>query len=218
MAGTPPLNPADYKIPELGLLGRAMIPTPASPGMEFAGVVARIGDAVDVFYVAQRVYGGIGPNRYGTLVYPRESLEDASCIGTAAQTARRCIVPNVKERSKIFINGDSGGAGTFGIQIAKAVQIGVQILLNDLRTTASRAPLASFLGGSKRKYEYATTKDNYEDLVRIGEWMREGKVRTVIDEIFQYEDAPRVVGKLKRGHARRKIVIKACPMEDATCD
>jgi alkaline phosphatase D len=32
-----------------------------------------------------------------------------------------CIVPYVKEGSKVFIHGGSGGTGTFGIQIAKAL-------------------------------------------------------------------------------------------------
>lgn len=128
------LNPADYKIPELGILGRALISPPASPGLDFSGTVAQTGDAIDTFSVGQQVYGRVEPNKHGTLgeyvcasidgcaMLPEGvSLEDASCIGTAAQTPYQCIVPNVKEGDKVFINGGSGGTGTFGIQIAKAV-------------------------------------------------------------------------------------------------
>ncbi|KAI1384348.1 reticulon-4-interacting protein 1, mitochondrial precursor [Hypoxylon trugodes] len=128
------LNPADYKFPELGLVGRAVMPTPASPGLDYSGVIAQLGSAVEGFKVGDKVFGRITPNRFGTLseyvlarvsgcaVLPEGvSLQDASCIGTAGQTAYQCIVPNVQKGDKIFINGGSGGTGTFGIQIAKAI-------------------------------------------------------------------------------------------------
>ncbi|XXH06183.1 hypothetical protein Hte_012629 [Hypoxylon texense] len=285
------LNPGDYKIPELGIMGRAVICPPASPGFDFSGIVAQTGDAIVGFGVGQRVYGRVDPNRYGTLgeyvcasfdgcvALPEGvSLEDASCIGTAAQTAYQCIVPNVEEGDKVFINGGSGGTGTFGIQIAKAVgchittscsgknaelcrtlgadevidytkenvsevlkakgqvyqlvvdnvgtpfdlykaadhfllpngkfvQIGGQVSLADLRATASRMLLPSFLGGGKRKWEYIITKPSHEHLERIGIWMKEGKVKAVIDEVFRYEEVPKAIEKLKLGRARGKIVV-----------
>lgn len=49
------------------------------------------------------------------------SYLDAAGIGLAALTAYQSIVPRVKEGDRIFINGGSGGVGTFGIQIAKVV-------------------------------------------------------------------------------------------------
>lgn len=48
-------------------------------------------------------------------------FRDASSIGVAGLTAWQCIAPYVKPGSKVFINGGSGGTGTFGIQIAKAL-------------------------------------------------------------------------------------------------
>lgn len=49
------------------------------------------------------------------------SLTSISAIGTAGLTAYQCIVPNVKSGDRVFINGGSGGTGSFGIQIAKAM-------------------------------------------------------------------------------------------------
>lgn len=128
------LNPGDYKIAELGILARALVSIPAAPGLDFSGTVAQTGEAVSAFSVGQEVYGRVDPNQYGTLgeyicasvdgcaALPEGvSLKDASCIGTGGQTAYQCIVPNVKEGDKVFINGGSGGTGVFGIQIAKAV-------------------------------------------------------------------------------------------------
>ncbi|SLM38391.1 zinc alcohol [Lasallia pustulata] len=41
---------------------------------------------------------------------------------------------------------------------------------------------------------------------RIGKWMQEGKVKSIIDEKFKFEDAPAAFKKLKTGRARGKIV------------
>ncbi|KAI2782653.1 reticulon-4-interacting protein 1, mitochondrial precursor [Daldinia loculata] len=287
------LNPADYKFPELGLPMRALIPTPASPGMDFSGVVAQVGDAVAAsFRVGDNVFGRIPPSKHGSLgeyvcahldgcaaVPEGVSLQDASCIGTAAQTAYQCIAPNVKEGDKVFVNGGSGGTGTFGIQIAKAlgchvttscsgknaelcrslgadeiidytaenvsqvlkakgqvyqlvvdnvgtpsdlykaadhfllpegkfVQIGGEFSLTNITTIMSRQFLPSFLGGGKRKWQYLVTNNTHADLEQIAKWMSEGKVKAIIDEVFQYEDAPKAFEKLRKGRTRGKIVIK----------
>lgn len=47
--------------------------------------------------------------------------KEAGCVGVAGLTAYQSIVPNVKQGDKVFINGGSGGTGSFGIQIAKAM-------------------------------------------------------------------------------------------------
>ncbi|KAI1415127.1 reticulon-4-interacting protein 1, mitochondrial precursor [Hypoxylon sp. FL1857] len=289
------LNPADYKLPELGIVARAIVPTPASPGLDFSGVVAKTGNAVTGFHAGDKVYGRVGLNRHGTLgeyvcaqadgcaIVPEGvSLEDASCIGTAGQTAYQCIVPNVKEGDKVFINGGSGGTGTFGIQIAKAVgchvttscsggnaelcrslgadeiidytkenvsevlkakgqvyqlvvdnvgsapadlykaadhfllpegkfvQIGGEMTLGDLKTAVSRQFLPPFLGGGKRKWEYLVTKNSHDHLEQIGKWVKEGKVKAVIDEVFQYDEIPKAIEKLKKKRTKGKIVVRGC--------
>ncbi|KAI2467065.1 reticulon-4-interacting protein 1, mitochondrial precursor [Annulohypoxylon bovei var. microspora] len=286
------LNPVDHKLPELGLVARFAIGTPASPGLDFAGVVSEAGSAINGFRVGDKVFGRIDPNKYGTLgeyvparveglaLLPEGvSLEDASTVGTAGLTAFQSIVPNVKAGDKVFVNGGSGGTGTFGIQIAKAVgchvttscsgkneelcrslgadevidytkenvsealkakgqvfklvvdnigsappdlykaadqymlpegkfvQVGVHMSLGGMANVASRQLLPSFLGGGKRKLEFFITKNSHENLEQIGKWLKEGKVKAVIDETFQYEDAPKAFGKLKTGRVKGKIVI-----------
>lgn len=130
------LNPVDYKIPELPIVGRFAIKTPATPGLDFAGRVAAAGNESGL-EIGQLVFGRLdGPTRFGTLgeytIAPRPGVakmservdpKDAACIGTAGLTAYQCIVPNIKRGGgdRVFINGGSGGTGTFGIQIAKAV-------------------------------------------------------------------------------------------------
>lgn len=142
------LNPIDYKLPELPYgMSRAMIATPASPATDFAGIVTAIGPHVadiksNPIAVGDPVFGRLDPSRFGSLgeyivaqsagcvrMPDGVSFEDASGIGSAAQAAFSSIVPNVpqplEENSaankgfRIFINGGSGGTGTFGIQIAR---------------------------------------------------------------------------------------------------
>ncbi|PVH72135.1 GroES-like protein [Cadophora sp. DSE1049] len=128
------LNPADYKIAEMGLINTLMISKPATPGMDFSGRVVTLGSPTDVFKVGDKVFGRLEPGRFGSLeefvvaaydacaVIPDGLDEDlAAGVSTAGLTAYQTIVPNVKEGDKVFINGGSGSVGTFGIQIAKAI-------------------------------------------------------------------------------------------------
>ncbi|KAI0134303.1 hypothetical protein BJ170DRAFT_699874 [Xylariales sp. AK1849] len=286
-------NPADHKIPELGLISRAMIGSPATPGMDFAGTVEATGGLIDTFRVGEKVFGKVGAQQHGTLgefVHAKfegtaslpegVNLEEASCVGTAGMTAYQTIAPNVKEGDKVFINGGSGGTGTFGIQIAKAlgchvttscsgknvelckdlgadevidytkenvsevlkskglvyklvvdnvgssppdlykvadqyllpegkfVQIGGGMSAADMAAMTSRMLLPSFLGGGKRKWEFLVEKNKHDDLVQIGKWMKDGKVKSVIDETFEFEDAPKAIEKLKLGRTRGNLVVR----------
>ncbi|KAJ9607181.1 hypothetical protein H2200_008253 [Cladophialophora chaetospira] len=130
------LNPVDHKIVEIPVAGRFVVKTPASPGLDFAGRVAAAGNETGLKN-GQLVFGRLdGPTQFGTLaeytVAPKPGVaplpegldpKDAACAGTAGLTAYQCIVPNIKRNAgdRVFINGGSGGTGTFGIQIAKAV-------------------------------------------------------------------------------------------------
>jgi len=135
---TATLNPVDYKLSENPLLGRLLIGKPASPGQDYAGRVVATGPnsgkvSTQDLKPGQLVFGRLKPpfkfgglaeyivaTRSGCVPIPDGvSPDDAACVGTAGLTAYQCIVPNVKSGQRIFINGGSGGTGTFGIQIAK---------------------------------------------------------------------------------------------------
>ncbi|KAI1094095.1 reticulon-4-interacting protein 1, mitochondrial precursor [Rostrohypoxylon terebratum] len=287
------LNPVDYKLPALGLLGRLLVSLPASPGLDFAGVVAAVGSAVASFKVGDEVFGRVDPNRFGTLgeyvsakpeglahVPAGVTLEAASTVGTAGLTAYQCVAPNVVAGDKVFINGGSGGTGVFGIQFAKAlgchvtttcsgknealvrslgaddvidytkenvsealkakgqvfklavdnvgstppdlykaadhyllpegkfIQVTVDMSFGGFLNVASRQLLPSVLGGGKRKLEIFVTRNSHEDLEQIGTWLKEGKVKAVIDESYAYEDAPKAFEKLRTGRVKGKLVIR----------
>ena len=141
------LNPADYKFAEIPLLSALAIAKPAVPAVDFAGRVVDVGpgssssssgenhpSGEEELGAGQLVFGRlVPPVRFGVLaqyaVVPRGGcvplplgvgVDDAACVGTAGLTAYQCIIPNVKTGDGVFINGGSGGVGSFGIQIAKA--------------------------------------------------------------------------------------------------
>lgn len=135
---TAALNPVDYKIAEIPLVGRLAIGKPASPSLDYVGRVMATGPnskkvSTQDLKPGEMVFGRLdGPTKFGTLaeytIVPRAGCvpvpegvtpDDAASIGTAGLTAYQCIVPNVKSGDRVFINGGSGGTGIFGIQIAK---------------------------------------------------------------------------------------------------
>lgn len=170
------INPADAKLPELGLVAKALISTPASPGLDYCGRVVATGTVVDSVRIGEIIFGKLEkPTKFGTLgqyvVVTHEdcaSLPDgvdpdhAAAIGTAGLTAYQSIIPYVKAGSKVFINGGSGGVGTFGIQIAKNAGCHV--------TTTCSAPNVSLCQelGADDVIDYKTT-DVYEELVARGQ-------------------------------------------------
>jgi NADPH:quinone reductase-like Zn-dependent oxidoreductase len=65
-------------------------------------------------------------------------LEDMACIGTAGQTAWQSL-KNVRPGAHVFINGGTGGTGTFGIQIAKHVLGCEKVVISCSKANASLA-------------------------------------------------------------------------------
>lgn len=129
------LNPADYKVPELGLVSRALVPSPSIPGMDFCGQVCEVGRKVTSYREGEMVFGlrsePLGHGSLGQYIAVSEEMiaavpkgadvDDMAGVGVAGLTAYQSIVPNVEKGGKVFINGGSGGTGIFGIQIAKAL-------------------------------------------------------------------------------------------------
>lgn len=136
---TAALNPVDYKLAELPLLNRLIFRGPATPGLDFAGVVVDVGSSPDnSLQPGTRVYGMLGgpggaigtlaeytiADRSGCVAIPDGvDFDQVAGLAAAGQTAYQSIAPYVHADSgqSVFINGGSGGVGTLGIQIAKAL-------------------------------------------------------------------------------------------------
>ncbi|RFN50195.1 hypothetical protein FIE12Z_5552 [Fusarium flagelliforme] len=129
------LNPADYKIIELGITSRALTSYPKTPGMDLSGRVVAVASDVTDAKEGDRVLARANPLKaFGSLAQytvvdkegysvlgEKTDLDQAAGVGTAGLTAYQSIQPYVKSGDKVFINGGSGGVGLWGIQIAKAL-------------------------------------------------------------------------------------------------
>jgi NADPH:quinone reductase-like Zn-dependent oxidoreductase len=91
---------------------------------------------------------------------------------------------------------------------AKYVQIGSQVSLGSVYDLASRFVVPTWLGGGQRPFSFAMAKTNFEDFEALAELVAGGKVRPVIDEVFEFEDVPLGYRKLRTGRARGKIIVR----------
>jgi len=130
------LNPADYKVLELGIIARAIVAFPKTVGMDLSGEVIAVGSAVTDIQVGAKIAGRVNPlgaagalssfltiprSRVAVLTNPETDVVLASGLATTALTAYQSIAPYVEagRGDRIFINGGSGGVGSCCIQIAK---------------------------------------------------------------------------------------------------
>jgi NADPH:quinone reductase-like Zn-dependent oxidoreductase len=77
-----------------------------------------------------------------------------------------------------------------------------------LSMTFKMKNLPGFLGGGKLKLESMLAEPKTEQLEQIGVWMKEGKVKAIIDSRFKFGELPKAFEKLKTGRARGKIVVE----------
>ncbi|KAF4446887.1 hypothetical protein F53441_9518 [Fusarium austroafricanum] len=129
------LNPADYKVCELGMASRLITSFPKIPGMDLSGRIVAVADdikdAKEGDFVLARASPTKAPGslaefvvveREGVSVIPESlDLTQTAGVGTAGLTAYQTIAPYVKAGDKVFLNGGSGGVGLWGVQIAKAL-------------------------------------------------------------------------------------------------
>lgn len=286
------LNPVDYKLSELPLVGRFLISKPATPCLDFSGVIVTPASGSSL-KPGELVFGisGSSPLSGGAMREFNIATVDAVAkipegvdpiniagVGVAGLTAYQSIIPRVKEGDQVFINGGSGGTGVFGIQFAKVVGCHVttscstrnvelckslgadEVLdytkgsltkqlnekgwkfdhvvdnvgkddeliwhcgdflskgavyvkvagdpsLSGMMTSFKRKVWPVALGGMKGKMEGFWPKPQIKDLDRIAGWMKEGKVKAVIDEKFAFEEAPKAFERIKTGKATGKVVV-----------
>lgn len=49
-----------------------------------------------------------------------------------------------------------------------------------------RWPLPQFIGGGKHPWRLLQVKNNVDELTEIGQWVREGKLKVVLDSVFDF--------------------------------
>ncbi|KAL1601713.1 hypothetical protein SLS60_006628 [Paraconiothyrium brasiliense] len=129
------INPADYKAPATPIIGYFLNSKPATPGLDYAGIIESIPTGcVTMLNPGDKVLGRLEwPYQHGSLAeyilgQPNGlvklpdglSFAQGAAIGTAALSALQPLeLAGIKPNDSVFINGGSGGVGSFTLQIAK---------------------------------------------------------------------------------------------------
>ncbi|MBD3670393.1 MAG: NAD(P)-dependent alcohol dehydrogenase [Gammaproteobacteria bacterium] len=255
-------------------------------GFDIAGVVESVGDKVTRFKPGDEVYGDLSNCGWGGfaeyVAAPQSALSpkpghcsfaEAAAVPQAALLAYQGLVNvgHLRDGLKIFINGASGGSGSFAVQIARQYDVeitgtcrrekmefvrslGVDHVIDytqeDFTQSGQRydliidaqarhslgeirraltpdgiyvmhggassklfqcmlfGPLWSILG--KRTYRVLFHRAN-QGLEAIGQLIESGKIKSIIDKTFPFDqviDALRYYGE---GKARGKVVINMEP-------
>ena len=165
------VNPADLKIAQ-GHLAPAAPELPAILGMDFAGVVAALGDGATQFSVGDAVYGCAGgvKGHPGTLAEyaavdarlvahkpARLSMREAAALPLVSITAWEGLVDRAKtgHTDKVLIHAGAGGVGHVAIQIAKA--FGAEVFATV--STPYKQDIAHQLGATPIAYQDVSVKD-----------------------------------------------------------
>lgn len=130
------LNPVDWKIADGKFRWLVRGGRPRTMGSDFAGEVVALGPGVTGFAVGDRVHGFVDPfaRSLGTFagfvpvpaghVFPLPGHVDfcdaaaLPCAGVSAVAI--CDLGEVDRRSRVLVNGASGGVGHMAVQVAKA--------------------------------------------------------------------------------------------------
>ena len=99
---------------------------------------------------------------------------------------------------------------------AKFVTVAVSHHLSCIRFVTAAQYMPRFLSGAKRQHITVFGQPNREDLTRIADWIVEGKVKSIIDSKYKFEDLKEAYQRLKTGRARGKIIVEVAPEEEQT--
>ena len=167
------LNPVDYK-PAEAPIGRFAVPKPATPGFDISGRIVtpaagsklKAGDLVFGAASTNPLAGGgladyVSAPVEGIVAVPAGmKLTEAAGVPVAAATAYASLAAYLVDKpgTRVFLNGGSGGVGTFAIQIAKA--LGAHVTVS---CSARNADLCRSLGADE-VLDYTSTRPLLEQL------------------------------------------------------
>lgn len=128
------VNPVDIRIRNGKLKQVLPLRLPTAIGIDFAGVIIRVGSSVQRFKPGDEVYGQSDLDRIGAFtecVATQESsvalkpsgltMEEAAAMPMVSLTSWQVLVERaqVKKGHKVLIHAGSGGVGSIAIQLAK---------------------------------------------------------------------------------------------------
>ncbi|KAH3981571.1 hypothetical protein HBI18_041770 [Parastagonospora nodorum] len=113
----------DWYPVELGGVSKVLgVSYPNTPGYDYGGHVVAVGRKVTDVKPGDVVFGRMDPMKQGSLAeYIVAPVEGVAVLPQGS------LAPFVEPGDRVLINGGSGGVGTFGIQIARALGCSVTV-------------------------------------------------------------------------------------------
>ncbi|KAF8507264.1 hypothetical protein JB92DRAFT_2735765 [Gautieria morchelliformis] len=65
----------------------------------------------------------------------------------------------------------------------------------------------AWLGGTRRTYKFILVDNKKADLEAIRNLVEEGKVKTLVDSVYAFEDVLKAYARIMSGHAKGKVVV-----------
>jgi alcohol dehydrogenase len=148
------VNPSDWKVREGFFKQMAPLQFPATLGMDFSGVIEKVGESISSSDLKQgdEVYGQAGVLAGGSGAFAEMSLAKADKIAHRPRTlsheqaaglplvgvsAWQALVETMRlsKGQKILIHGGAGGIGTIAIQLAKhlGAHVAATVSTNDIQ-------------------------------------------------------------------------------------
>ena len=204
------VNRADYyMVTAPGLLLRPMIggfrrPKNLRIGTDFAGVVEAVGKDVTGYQPGDEVFGGKTP-AFGEFVAARSfvrkpanvSFEAAASVPVSGLTALQALRDHggLRPGQKVLVNGASGAVGTFGVQIAKALDAGTVTAVCSPRNVEQAHTLGADKVIDYTREDFTSSGDRYDVIVDIGGTHPWRKLRKALEP----DGTLVIVGSQKRG-------------------
>jgi NADPH:quinone reductase-like Zn-dependent oxidoreductase len=144
------------------------------PGLDLAGRVVAVGDAVTRFHVGDDVFG-IGKGSFAQFAAAKESklaplptnlrYDQAAAVAVSGLTAIQavCDVGRIEVGQQVLITGASGGVGSFAVQIAKAMGATVTGVCSSAKVDLVRSLGAEHV--IDYQHEDITARDTRYDLI-----------------------------------------------------
>jgi len=146
------VNPADWKIREGEFQQMMQLQFPSTIGMDFSGIIEKVGESVPLLKLGDEMYGQAGIISGGTGAFAEMALADADRVAYKPKTlshqeaaglplvgvsAWQALVENMglTRGQKILIHGGAGGIGSIAIQLAKnlGAYVATTVRANDMQ-------------------------------------------------------------------------------------
>jgi NADPH:quinone reductase-like Zn-dependent oxidoreductase len=146
------INPIDWKIREGYMKQMMPLQFPTTMGMDFSGIIEKVGEDVSDLKQGDEVYGQASVAKGGTGAFAEMALANADTIAHKPKSlshqeaaglplvgvsALQAVVETIglTKGQKILIHGGAGGIGSIAIQLAKnlGAQIATSVSKNDMQ-------------------------------------------------------------------------------------